>query len=310
MNIQVRKFSFKSKYDDVTIHGVCMVPEQPVGIIQMVHGMCEHKGRFMHFLRAMAERGYIALMHDSRGHGESVRQSDDIGYCYDSKEIGFIADIYKITQQIKKAYPDLPLILYGHSMGSLAVRVFLRHHDDVIDGLIVAGCPGYNDLLPLGLWAVKQMQRNKGERYRSALSQKVVLDGFKNRFRAEGEYAWLAAKKSVAEEFRGDVLCTFTYTLNGFETLLNMMYITYRAIGYQMEQPDLPILFVSGMDDPCYLSESKWKQAMERMMELGYHDIREIRYDGLRHEIHNEEDKDIVFDDIATFCRGVVEKRH
>lgn len=283
-----------------------MVPERPIGIIQMVHGMCEHKGRFMHVLRAMADRGFVALMHDSRGHGDSVRQPEDIGYCYESKEVGFVADIYKITQQIKKEYPNLPLVLYGHSMGSLAVRTFLRNHDNLIDGLIVAGCPGYNDLLPLGLWAVKQMKAKNGERYRSDLSQHVVLDGFKNHFRTEGEYAWLAVKKSVAEEFQKDVRCNFTYTLNGFETLLNMMYITYRAIGYQMENPDLPILFISGMDDPCYLSESKWKQAIERMLELGYCNIQEIRYDGMRHEIHNEEDNDMVFDDIASFCKNFV----
>lgn len=286
-----------------------MVPERPVGIIQMVHGMCEHKGRFMHVLQELAERGYIALMHDSRGHGESVRYSEDIGYCYASKEIGFIADIYKITQQIKKEYPDLPLILYGHSMGSLAVRAFLRHHDDAVDGVIVAGCPGYNDLLPLGLWALKQMQKRKGEGYRSVLSQKVVLDGFKSRFRTEGEYAWLATKPSVAEEFQKDANCMFTYTMNGFETLLNLMYITYRAIGYQMENPDLPILFVSGMDDPCYLSEKKWKQAIERMLKLGYHDIQEIRYDGMRHEIHNEDGNDMFFEDVASFCKKVIEKK-
>ena len=310
LNIQIRHFSFESKYDDVKICGVCMVPDNPIGIIQMVHGMCEHKGRFLHMMRSLSERGYITLMHDCRGHGESVKDKEDIGYCYLSKEIGYVADIHKISQRIKKEYPNLPLFLYGHSMGSLATRVFLRNHDDEIDGLIVAGCPAYNTLVPAGLWALKQLQRIKGGRYRSSISQKMVVGNFENRFKKEHRpYAWLAAKGSVAEEFQKDDLCMFTYTLNGFETLLNLMYITYKAIGYQVENPDLPILFMSGMDDPCYKDEDGWQQAINRMQQLGYHNIQDIRYEGMRHEIHNEEDKEKVFDDIDAFCRCIIKTR-
>lgn len=310
MDIRIRKFSFESKYDGVTIYGICMVPDHPIGIIQMVHGMCEHKERFLHMMCSLAEKGYVTVMHDCRGHGESVKQAEDIGYCYASKEAGYVADIHKISQQIKKEYPGLPLILYGHSMGSLAVRVFLRNHDAEIDGLIVAGCPSYNDLLPLGLWALKLMQRLKGISYRSSFSQKLVLGSFENRFKNEKRpYAWLSTKESVAEEFQRDELCTFTYTLNGFETLLNLMYVTYCAGGYKVENEDLPILFISGMDDPCYINEKKWEQALRRMRELGYHNIQDIRYEAMRHEIHNEEDNDKVFDDVDVFCRRIIEDK-
>lgn len=309
LDIQVRHFSFESKYDDVKVYGVCMIPDNPIGIVLMVHGMCEHKGRFLHMMRSLSKRGYITLMHDCRGHGESVKKKEDIGYCYASKEVGYVADIHKISQQIKKEYPDLPLFLYGHSMGSLAARVFLRNHDDEIDGLIVAGCPAYNSLVPVGLWGLKLLRQIKGEGYRSTLSQKVVLGSFENRFKHEKRpYAWLAAKESVAAEFQKDELCMFTYTVNGFETLLHLMYVTYKAIGYQVENPDLPILFISGMDDPCYTNERGWQQAIERMQQLGYHDIQDIRYEGMRHEIHNEEDNERVFSDIDTFCRRIIGK--
>ena len=307
MKVQERKFSFQSKFDGVPIHGVCMVPEQPVAILQMVHGMSEHKGRYLSFMQTMAEKGYITVMHDCRGHGESVKCEGDIGYCYDSLETGYIGDIYKITQQFKREYPGLPLILYGHSMGSLAARVYLRNHDDAIDGLILSGCPSYNDFVPGGLWLAKMFKKWKGERFRSSLMQKMVTGSFESRFRSEKrKYAWLAAKESVGEEFMKDELCMFTYTLNGFENLLNLEYITYRAIGYRMANPDLPILFISGMDDPCYINESKWQQAIHRMKKLGYNDVQEIRYDNMRHEIHNEEDNDMVFQDIDEFCRGII----
>lgn len=308
MSVEVRKFSFESKFDKVPIHGICMIPENPIGILQMVHGMCEHNKRYLSFMRNMAERGYITLMHDNRGHGESVKSKEDIGYCYDSLEVGMVGDIYKVSQQIKKEYPGLPLILYGHSMGSLAARVYLRNHDDMIDGLILSASPSYNDMIPVALWFVKMLKKRFGERYRSSVMQKMVIGSFERRFIQENrKNAWLAAKESVAAEFEKDELCNFIYTLNGFETLLNMEYITYHAIGYQMENENLPVLFVSGMEDPCYMSENKWGQSINRMRELGYHNIREIRYGGMRHEIHNEEDNDRLFEDIDSFCKTIID---
>lgn len=307
MNVKVREFSFESKFDAVPISGICMIPEHPIGILQMVHGMCEHKNRYLTFMQNMAERGYITLMHDNRGHGESVKSREDIGYCYDSLEVGMVGDIYKISQQIKKEYPGLPLILYGHSMGSLAARVYLRNHDDMIDGLILAGSPSYNNLVPTALWFVKLLKKRHGERYRSSLVQTMAIGSFQKRFKSENrKHAWLSSKDSVLREFERDELCNFTYTLNGFETLLNLEYITYRAIGYQMNNTELPILFVSGMEDPCYINDQKWSQTIDRMKALGYRNVREIRYDGMRHEVHNEEENDRLFEDMDCFCKEVI----
>lgn len=305
--IKTRTFSFLSGYDNVPIYGVCMIPERPVGIFQMVHGMCEHKERFFPFMQNMAQRGYITLMHDSRGHGESVKYKDDIGYCYASREKGYIEDIYQITKQIKKEYPGLPLILYGHSLGSLAVRTYLRKYDDEIAALIVSGCPTYNKLVPLGKALLQIVKWCFGDRCRISFAQNLVNGSYCGRFAAEKRnYAWVAAKKSVAEEFEKDALCMFTYTLNGYETLLNLEYMTYRAPAYKVKNPELPILFLSGQEDPCYGNERKWEQAIRRMKDLGYDNVTGKKYAGMRHEIHNEERNDIVFDEIDSFCRKAI----
>ena len=307
MSVKVKKFCFESKFDAVPISGICMIPDNPSGILEMVHGMCEHKSRYLSFMQNMAERGYITLMHDTRGHGESVKSKEDIGHCYDSLEVGMVGDIYKISQQIKKEYPRLPLILYGHSMGSLAARVYIRNHDDMIDGLIIAGSPSYNELVPVGLKIVNRLRKRHGERYRSALMQEIAISRFENRFKHENrKYSWLSSKDSVLKALREDELCNFVYTLNGFEALLNMEYITYRAGGYRVGHVDLPILFMSGMDDPCYVNENKWRQSVDRMKELGYQNVREIRYAGMRHEIQNENGNDKVFDDVDCFCKEVI----
>lgn len=307
MEITTRTFSFTSKWDGVKIHGICMIPEKPIGIFQMVHGMCEHKERYLSFMSWMAQRGYITLIHDNRGHGMSIKEEGDIGYCYSSMDKGFIEDIYQVTKNIRREYPELPLIIYGHSMGSLAVRSYLRKHDDAIDGLIVSGCPGYNDGVPFGKLLVAIMTKILGERYRSSFVQKMVLGSFERRFwKEKRKSAWLAAKESVAKEFEKDELCTFTYTLNGFRTLLNLESQTYKGKGYQVKNSSLPILFLSGEDDPCYISERKWYQAIYRMHDLGYEQTTAIRFEGMRHEIHNEEDNQLVYEEIDAFCRDIV----
>lgn len=310
MVVTKKTFSFQSKYDDLTIHGICMIPKEPIGIFQMVHGMCEHKERFLPFMEWMADKGYVALMHDNRGHGESVKQPEDIGYCYESKEKGYIEDIYAVTRYIRKEFPNLPLVLYGHSMGSLGIRSYIRKHDAAVDGLIVAGCPAYNNAVKPARFVLKVLGLVKGETFRSPYLQNLVVGRFEKVFKEEQRrFAWLSAKKEVAEKFEADKLCNFVYTLNGIMTLLNLENITYTGKGFQVRQPELPVLFVSGKDDPCYVSEKRWKQAVNRMYQLGYKNVKQIRYEGLRHEIHNEEEYEKVFQDIEAFCNQVVQDK-
>lgn len=304
MEITFRTFSFRSKWDGVVIHGICLVPEQPVAILQMVHGMCEHKERYLLFMEKMAERGYIVLMQDNRGHGESIRNKEDLGYCYSSMDRGYVEDIYRATRFIRKAYPNLPVILYGHSMGSLAVRAYLKQHDDAIDGLIISGSPSYNEIIPLGRLLVRFVSLCMGERFRSKRVQHMVLGGFEKKFEG-GKNAWLSVDPAVGSAFERDPLCAFTYTANGFMTLLNLETIVYKDKGYLVRHPELPILFLSGNDDPCYVNEKKWRQAIDRLKKLGYDHIREIRYEGMRHEIHNEKNRELVFMDVDRFCHRV-----
>ena len=300
--ITTKNFSFKSK-DDVVIHGVCMIPDKPVAILQMVHGMNEHKERYIVFMEEMAKKGYITMMQDNRGHGESIKEPGDLGYCYPAKEKGMVEDTYKATKYIKKKYPDLPIILYGHSMGSLIVRAYLKKHDDAIDGLIVSGCPSYNSATPFGRTLVRVMRKVRGDRYRSDMVQNMVTGSFDLPFIAENrKYAWLSTDKRVADAFMKDPLTQFVYTANGFLTLLNLEKMVYRDKDYLVKNERLPIMFMSGRDDPCLINEFKWNAAMEHMRKLGYKNVNGMLFDNMRHEIHNEPDKQVVFKEIDRFC--------
>ena len=125
------QYSFPSKADGLEISCLAVVPElgrdeKYKGIIQIVHGMSEYKERYLPFMEYMAERKYVSVIHDHRGHGKSVRSKEDLGYMYGGGADAMLQDIHTVNCLIRDHFPELPLILFGHSMGSLAVRAMRR----------------------------------------------------------------------------------------------------------------------------------------------------------------------------------------
>ena len=148
----IQKFTLESHHDRLLLQGLLVLPEQkpPRAVFQVAHGMCEHKERYLPFLQEMADHGYACVIHDHRGHGGSVRQTEDLGYFYPDGGPALVSDLYQVTRWIREQYPELPLYLFGHSMGSLAVRCYLKRYPDVPDGVFVCGSPSAAFGLELG----------------------------------------------------------------------------------------------------------------------------------------------------------------
>ena len=116
-----------SKNDKIELEIAIAEPKQEAkGIIQISHGMAEHKERYYDFMNYLAKNGYICVIHDHRGHGASVKQKQDLGYFY-SEDINYIVDdLYQVTEFIKNKYKGLEVILFSHSMGTLVARNYLK----------------------------------------------------------------------------------------------------------------------------------------------------------------------------------------
>ena len=117
----------ESEADGLDISVLAVVPDETPykGILQLVHGMSEYKERYLPFMEYMAKKGYVCVIHDHRGHGKSVRSKEDLGYMYGGGADAMLQDIHTVNCLIKDHFPGIPLILFGHSMGSLAVRAYL-----------------------------------------------------------------------------------------------------------------------------------------------------------------------------------------
>ncbi len=296
------QFSFHSFQDNLEIRGTMLVPKKPIGIVQIVHGMSEHRRRYLPFMRYLTAQGWICVIHDHRGHGESVKSDEDLGYFNDISGTYLMEDTHQLTYLIKKRYPDLPYVLFGHSMGSLVVRSYVKKYDYELNALVVCGSPSNNSLLPLARFLVYLIACVKGDHYRSSWLQKLVFGSYAKRFSKEtSENCWICSDQNVVAEYDNDPKCGFIFTTNGFRSLWNLMRNVYDRDDWAMLNPDLPILFIAGTADPCITDQRKFAQAVDFMKKVGYRQVECKTYWEMRHEILNEPDQGKVFDDVKSF---------
>lgn len=306
MTMDKKIMEFISEMDNQKLEAMIIAGENPKGILQIAHGMCEHKERYIPFMEYMAEREYVCIIHDHRGHGRSIRGEQDLGYFnYNGGEY-LVEDMHLVTQKIKSMYPQLPVVLFGHSMGALASRCYLKDYDDELKAAIICGCPSKRNMVHLGMILDKAMQFGKGARARSTMVDKLFLGDYEKVFKSEGENAWICSDKAVVDAYNEDPLCNFKFTLNGYEALTWLLSNAHSASGWEMQNPELAVHMIAGGDDPCIISRERFRESVNLMRKVGYKEVTSFLYDGMRHELLNEKDKAQVFRDIADYCDDAV----
>lgn len=277
----------------------------PRGILLLVHGMAEHKNRYIHVLQYFASHGYICAISDLRGHGERAKTEADFGFFGEKGHEKFVEDVHKIVCRLKQDFPGLPLILFGHSMGSLIVRAYTKAYDDTLNGLFVCGCPANNPAAPVGKLIIRTMAKAKGWHYRSKMVEQLVTGGFNRPFRSENNAnAWICTDPKVVEAYDADPKCGFPFTLNGYYSLLNLVTNVYSKKNWKLANASLPIHFISGGDDPCRIDDKHFYQAVNTMKAVGYQNVTARLYPGMRHELLNEPvQKDVMADMLCIMDR-------
>lgn len=297
-----------SAFDSLELGAIVIKAENPKAIVQIAHGMCEHKERYIPFMEYLASNGYSCICHDHRGHGESVKSPDDLGYMYSGGWKALVDDCYQVSRYAENAYPGLPLYLFGHSMGSMVVRSYAKRHDSCLKGLFVCGCPAYNPAAPVGKVLAHLLGAFSGGHNRPKLLQSMSFGSFNKPFAAEGPNAWVCSDLQARAKYNADPLCQFQFTSNGFENLLGLMLDCYEDPskgGWNGINPELPIRFLSGGDDPCRGSDQALNDAVRLMQRAGYRDVTLKTYPGLRHEILNETTHLEVWNDVLRELEGM-----
>lgn len=303
--MQKNIFTVESEFDKLPLEVAVYEPSgTPKGVLQILHGMCEYKERYDDFMRFFCERGYIVVCHDQRGHGESVKDKKDYGYFYERTARAIVLDAVQITREIKTRYEGLPVTLFGHSMGSMVARCYLCEHDLLIDKAIVCGSPSKNPLAGVGVLLADCIALFRGAHYRSKLLTQLSTGKGDKNFPGEGKGAWLSANRADIDAFYGNEKGNYRFTCNGFVNLFKLMVRTYRKRDYRVQNPDLPILFVSGTADAVMGTEKQWRNAVEFLRKAGYTAVAGKLYEGQRHEIFRDTKKDEVFADLLAFLEN------
>lgn len=306
-----KNFYMVSEADGLRLHVLLMVPEGKLqGIVQICHGMAEHKERYEPFMRELNQHGFACVIHDHRGHGKSVKDSKDLGYFYDTEGKMIVEDAHQVTMWMKAQYPGLPFYLFGHSMGSLVVRCYLKKYDKDLDALIVCGSPSENPAAKAGILLAKSACKFREHKPGKLLDQ-MAFGKYRRMLKSgESQNAWISYQKENVRAYDEHPLDGFLFTNNGFLNLFHLMHRTYSKKGWQLRHPSLPILFIAGADDPCIGSKKQYAQAMTFLKKRGYNHVQGILFRNRRHEILNEEGKETVYQGIRSFLEDVGKKDH
>lgn len=276
-----------------TLHGIVLEPVGEIrGFFQIVHGMTEYVGRYEKFMRELAENGFLVFGHDHIGHGQSVREESELGFIASKDGWKLLCrDVAVFGASVMEAYGrgDRPYILMGHSMGSFVVRVAAEQYVKP-DALIAMGTGGANPAAGAGLALIALIKKLRGERYISRFVDNLAFGTYNKRFTDATEEApspWLTTDRSVREKYHKDPLCTFKFTVSAMGDLMHLLKNANRSVWYKNLSKDLPILLISGRDDPVGGYGKGVESVYRRLLKSG-HRAECILYDGARHEILND----------------------
>ena len=291
-----------SRVDGLKIGVVAVIPEaEPRAVLQLSHGLCGCKERYLPFMEFLARRGVACVAGDHRGHGASIRKREDLGYMYEGGYMALVDDMRQITEWIHRTFPGRPVYLLGHSMGSMAARVYTKYDDSSIDGLILTGSPSREPLLGLAKAFSGLLCGIGMSRMRLSFTQRTTSWKYNRRFASEGVQAWTCSDSSSRAEFLANPLCNFYVTANMSYNILSMMSEIYDEGQWCVSNPSMPIMFISGSDDPLMLGEPRFHRSAQNICDRGYMNVTSAIYPAMRHEVLNEIGKEEVWADILDF---------
>lgn len=302
--------TFASADGKTTIHAQCWTPDAgvPVAVLQISHGMVEYVDRYDAFARYMAEQGFLVVGHDHLGHGGSVTSQDSWGYFTegDGSHI-LVEDLHTLRTLVQQEYPGLPYLMLGHSMGSFILRRYLMEHGDGLTAAVISGTGYKPELLADVFLAVcRVIAALWGWGCHSRLAKELFFSGAFHKFDMDGsrpEDSWLTNDAEIVRRYYAEPRCTFPFTVSGFYTITRLVKADQKPANIGKTPKDLPLLFVSGDQDPVGDFGAGVRKVCELYRKAGQQKVKMLLYPGARHEVLNEVKRNEFWKDILDWCR-------
>lgn len=304
--MQTKKFIFKAK-DNKDIFAIKWSPDNESDIkavIQLNHGMAEHKERYEYFAGILVKKGFVVYIHDHRGHGETAIDESEIGYF--SAIDGWnkvVEDMHILTKKIKNVYPKLPLFLFGHSMGSVLVRDYITQYDEDLAGVIIFGTASDPKILgKVGLKIAKIEKFRIGSKGKSKLLNALTFGDFNKKFKPNRtDFDWLSRDNASVDKYINDPYCGFICTTKFFEDMIEGTLLVNDPKKIDNINRDTNIYIASGASDPVGGYSKGVRKIYNAYKSRGIIHLTLKLYSSARHELLNETNKDEIIDDLINW---------
>lgn len=286
------------------IHGCHWMPEQPpVAVLQIIHGIAEFVERYDDFARYLNRLGYVVVAEDHMGHGKSINGKGIQGY-FHGGWFTAVEDSYQLLQTTRQEFPNLPYVLFGHSMGSFMTRTILsKYPDSGISAAIICGT-GWQPraILNTGIAACEAVCKIQGEQKPSKALEKLVFSNYNQKVEhPRTAYDWLTRDSRIVDEYLAHPLCGFTPTGGLMRELLRGIRFVQEPSSLSAMKKDLPVLFIAGGDDPVGSYGKGVLKAADAFRKTGMQDVSCKIYPLGRHEILNEINREEVYHDVSSW---------
>lgn len=263
---------------DSTQAARCWTAGTPRGVLVVAHGMGEHAGRYREPLAPLIADDWAVYSIDHRGHGAAALADGTQGDFGAGGFLGVVADLRALIDAARAAHPGLPLVLLGHSMGSMIAQAYVVDHGDTLDGLVLSGAVAVDHVPP---------PVDDPNAIAAVLNSPFAP--------ARTPFDWLSRDDGAVDTYLADPLCGFSLTPESLESI--------RAEGARLATSvdripkTLPIYIFSGDHDPLHCVLGGWQPLVDRYRAEGL-DVEDRLYPDGRHEMLSEVNRDEVVADL------------
>ncbi len=277
---------------------------RPIAAVQIAHGMAEHSERYSAFANYLVKRGFVVYANDHRGHHRTAGSVEKLGFF--ANEDGWfkvVGDMKQLTDIILDENPELPIFIFGHSMGSLLTRTYLTKFKNNINGVIFSGTSNESGLLlTMGKFVAKVIGIFYDKKTPSNFLDKMSFGKFNSYFKPNRtKFDWLSRDKKQVDNYITDMYCGAVFS-NGFfyDLAFGMKYLNKNL---DKISKDLPILIISGTSCPVGDFGKGIEKLYKKYKKAGIINVKSKLYTDARHEIINETNKGEVYQDIVDWIR-------
>lgn len=301
-----QEFRFPSADGATTLYGRIWVPDHgaPKAVLQLVHGIAEHIGRYDRFARFMSDHGYLVCAEDHLGHGNTPENAEDLGYTADKDGwVKMTDNVRALHERITPQYPGIPYFILGHSMGSFLTRSYLIRYPGTVDACALLGTGQQPEsVLKAGLAACRLERIRLGRRGRSKLLQSLCFGAYNSQFKPNRtESDWVCSVDEVVDAYIADPFCQVMPTVTLMRDMLTGIRFNQQAENLAKMDKTTPIFFLSGDQDPVGSNGKGVRAAYQSFLDAGCSHVRLKLYPGGRHEMLNEHNWQDVYDELLSW---------